>query len=135
MISVLDTTAFSAAMRQDDGIVGFLRSHRPGDIATVPPVVAEIEYGIQRLDPGSRRRELLDHHKSRVLNTIRVLPWLPAASALFGRVKSDLERAGTPIDDMDVAIAAVALSHDAAVVTANLSHFTRVTGLRSCHWR
>ena len=134
MISVLDTTAFSAAMRQEDAIVAFLRSCSPGDIATVPPVVAEIEYGIQRLEAGSRRRELLEHHKRRLLDVVRVLDWLPDSSIRFGRIKAELERIGTPIDDTDVAIAAVAMSHDSEVVTANLAHFARIPDLAARHW-
>ena len=118
MISVLDTTAFSAAMRQEEGIVAFLRSRSPGDIATVPPVVAEIEYGIQRLKAGSRRRELLEHHKGRLLDAVRVLDWLPDSSIRFGRIKAELERIGTPIDDMDVAIAAVAMSSTRMTATS-----------------
>ena len=41
---VLDTTAFSAAMRRDAGLIKLMREVRPGDIVTVPPVVAEIGY-------------------------------------------------------------------------------------------
>ena len=47
---VLDTTAFSAAMRQDAALLELLGKYRPGNILTVPPVVAEIQYGIERLD-------------------------------------------------------------------------------------
>lgn len=52
---VLDTTAFSALMCRDEAMLEFLKRHRPGNIATVPPVVAEIEYGIRRLDNSSRK--------------------------------------------------------------------------------
>jgi predicted nucleic acid-binding protein len=69
----------------------------------VPSVVAEIEYGIQRIEPSSRKR-------------------------------AGLERDGEMIDDFDVAIAAIAMSHDAGVVTANLAHFSRVRGLSCRHW-
>jgi len=133
VISVLDTTAFSAAMRNDSSVVAFLRSRQPGEIAVVPPVVAEIEYGIQRLDSG-RKRELLEIQQVRLLSVIRVLEWTAEASVQFGRVKSTLERAGTLIDDFDIAIAAIALAHEAEVITANLVHFKRIEGLRCRHW-
>lgn len=133
MIRVLDTTAFAAAMRNDSSIVAFLRSCRPGRIAVVPPVVAEIEYGIQRLEPG-RKRELLEGQQGRLLSVIRTLEWTAEASAQFGRIKSTLERAGSLIDDFDIAIAAIALAHEAEVVTANLVHFKRIEGLRCRHW-
>lgn len=134
MITVLDTTAFSAAMRNEPEMVGFLKSFRPGQIATVPPVVAEIEYGIQRLESYSKKSALLTSQKERLLNMIRVLPWDEKSSVKFGSIKAALEKRGTPIDDFDVAIAAIAMSHDAEVITANLTHFKLIEGLVSLHW-
>ena len=52
MIAVMDTTAFSAAMRGDPQAIQFLKARRPAEVATVPPVVAEIAYGIQRTEPA-----------------------------------------------------------------------------------
>jgi tRNA(fMet)-specific endonuclease VapC len=134
LIAVLDTTAFSAAMRHDNSLTQFMKSRPPGDIATVPPVVAEIEYGIQRTEPFSKKRALLEGEKQRLLGTLKVLPWTPGASVLFGSIKAGLERSGEMIDDFDVAIAAIAISHDAVVLTANLVHFSRVPGLTCRHW-
>jgi len=50
------------------------------------------------------------------------------------RKRELLERDGTPIDDMDVAIAAVAVSHGAEVVTANPAHFSRINSLTTRNW-
>ena len=133
-MDILDTTAFSAAMRGEPAMIEFLESRHPGDVSVVPPVVAEIEYGIQRLESGSRKRTLLEERKTKLLTAIRVLDWTPDASVRFGVIKAALERAGLPIEDFDVAVAAIALAHDAGVITANLPHFTRVEGLRSCRW-
>ena len=58
-MQILDTTAVSAAMRNEPDMVKYLKAMQPGDVAVAPPVVAEIEYGIQRLEPGSRKRSLL----------------------------------------------------------------------------
>lgn len=132
---VLDTSAFSAAMRRDAGLLTLLRKHRPGDIATVPPVVAEIQYGIARLDSSSRRYLLLQSERDRLLSLIRVLPWTPESSANFGEIKADLERRGELIDDFDIAIAAIALAHKCSVITANLRHFRKVKNLESKTWK
>jgi predicted transcriptional regulator len=59
-ISVLDTSACAAAMRYDGEMESFLQSRLPGEVALVPPVVAEIEYGIRRLEAGTRKRVLLE---------------------------------------------------------------------------
>jgi tRNA(fMet)-specific endonuclease VapC len=133
-MDVLDTTAVSAAMRNESAMAEFLKSRQPGDVAVVPPVVAEIEYGIQRLEPGSRKRSLLSDRKTKLFAAIRVLDWIPQASVHFGSIKAALERTGRLIDDFDIAVAAIALAHDARVITANLPHFARIEGLRSRHW-
>jgi tRNA(fMet)-specific endonuclease VapC len=133
-MDVLDTTAFSAAMRNEPAMAAFLKARPPGEIAIVPPVVAEIEYGIQRLEPGSRKRSLLSDRQTKLLSAIRLLDWTPQSSVNFGGIKAALERSGQLIDDFDIAVAAIALAHDAQVITANLPHFTRVEGLRCRLW-
>lgn len=132
---VLDTTAFSAAMRRDKGLLMFLKKYRPGDIFTVPPVVAEIQYGIKKLNNSSKKSLLLKSERDRLLSVISVLPWQPESSKYFGIIKADLERQGKLIDDFDIAIAAIAKSHKCGVVTSNLSHFGRIEILQSINWK
>jgi len=131
---VLDTTAFSAVMRRDAGLLRLLRSYRPVDIATVPPVVAEIQFGIKRLDSSSKKCLLLMSERDRLLSVIDVLPWQPESSEKYGYIKADLERRGKPIDDFDIAIAAIAMTHKCGVITANLKHFERINDLECKSW-
>ena len=105
MMDLLDTTAFSAAMRNEAEMVEYLGARRPGTVGVAPPVLAEIEYGLRRLDRNSRARTLLKAQKDRLLGHVRI-----------------------------IAIAAIARSHAARVITANLVHFRRIEGLDSHHW-
>jgi tRNA(fMet)-specific endonuclease VapC len=57
-----------------------------------------------------------------------------AAPPQYGRIRHDLERRGLAIGSMDLLIAAHALALDATLVTSNLSHFSRVAGLRVVNW-
>jgi tRNA(fMet)-specific endonuclease VapC len=132
---VLDTTAFSAVMRRDAGLLTFLKDYRPADIVTVPPVVAEIQYGIKRLDSSSKKCLLLKSERDRLLSVINVLPWQSESSEKYGDIKADLERRGKPIDDFDIAIAAIAVSHNCGVITANLNHFRRIKNLEIKGWQ
>ncbi len=132
---VLDTTAFSAAMKQDPELFSLMARHRPGDIVTVPPVMAEIAYGVHRLDSSSRKYQVLTSERDRLLFIISILPWTSEASGHFGKIKADLERKGKRIDDFDIAIAAIALAHDCGVITANLGHFSRVKKLNCRSWK
>ena len=131
---VLDTTAFSAVMRRDDDLLTLLKGYRPADIATVPPVVAEIQFGIKRLVSDSKKCILLKSERDRFLSIIDVLPWQPESSENYGDIKADLERRGKPIDDFDIAIAAIAMSHKCGVITANLKHFERIKDLECKSW-
>jgi tRNA(fMet)-specific endonuclease VapC len=47
----------------------------------------------------------------------------------YGRLLAKLERAGTRISTMDLLIATAAIIADAALVTRNIRHFARVSGL------
>jgi tRNA(fMet)-specific endonuclease VapC len=132
---VLDTTAFSAAMRREPALLAILQKHPPGNFVTVPPVVAEIHYGIARLDSSSKKHLLLKLERDRLLSVITVLPWSPESSENFGSIKADLEQKGKLIDDFDIAIAAIAMAHKCEVVTANLTHFRRVSGLDCKSWQ
>jgi tRNA(fMet)-specific endonuclease VapC len=53
----------------------------------------------------------------------------------YGRIRSDLERAGTPIGPYDLMIAATALAHDLILVTNNTREFARVAGLQIEDWQ
>lgn len=134
MRHVLDTTAFSAAMRRDSSLLKLLKYFRPGDIVTVPPVVAEIQYGIERLNSTSRMCLLLKSERDRILSVIKVLSWSSEASIHFGKIKADLEQLGKMIDDFDIAIGAIAMAHNCGVITSNQVHFKRIKNLEIKSW-
>jgi tRNA(fMet)-specific endonuclease VapC len=52
----------------------------------------------------------------------------------YGRIRQELEQKGETIGAMDLLIAAHALSLDATLVTNNLAHFQRVSGLKVVTW-
>ena len=131
---LLDTTAFSALMKREEGLCAILQAHPPGDFVTAPPVVAEVAYGVCRVKPGSRKRLLLTAAKDAVLSVLTVVPWTPEASERFGHIKAALEKTGYVIEDFDIAIAAIALSHECGVLTRNKAHFDRVEGLELAGW-
>jgi tRNA(fMet)-specific endonuclease VapC len=52
----------------------------------------------------------------------------------YGRVRHELEQAGQAIGAMDLLIAAHALALAATLVTNNLAHFQRISGLSVTRW-
>ena len=51
-----------------------------------------------------------------------------------GRIRHELETKGITIGAMDLLIAAHAFALDATLVSNNLAHFSRVTGLKTANW-
>lgn len=130
---VLDTSVVSALMRREEPALVRLAALRPGDLLLCSPVGAEIRFGLERL-PGSRRRDLLEAEYARLRSVLPWCDWTEAAALEFGRQKALLERAGTPVADMDVIIASVASSVGAGVATRNARDFLRVAGLSVEDW-
>ena len=52
----------------------------------------------------------------------------------YARIRSELERSGKPIGNMDLLIASHAVSRGMTVVTNNLKHFSKVPGLNVEVW-
>ena len=63
-----------------------------------------------------------------------VRPWPAEATRHYANVRTALERAGQPIGNMDLLIAAHAMAEDSVVVTNNAREFLRVPGLAVEEW-
>jgi len=131
---VLDTSAVSAVMHGIGPALARLRTQRPQDVILVSPVAAEIRFGLERLVRGSRRRRLLESEYTRLRAVVRFEDWSEAAAEEFGRQKARLARAGTIIEDFDIAIGAAALVLDARLATLNAKHMARLHGLVVDDW-
>ena len=66
----------------------------------------------------------------RLLQLVNVIDLNEAIMRRFGRIRGFLQKAGQPIGDSDIMIAATALHHDLTLVTRNLGHFRRVPNLK-----
>ena len=69
-----------------------------------------------------------------VLDSIEILPFDAPADTIYGRIRTQLEKAGTPIGSNDLLSAAHALSHGYTIVTANKGEFARIHGLSCENW-
>ena len=131
---VLDTNIVSAAMRNEAQVIRRLAGASPNELLLTSPVVAEIRYGIERLPAGSGRRIVLEREFNRLREVLRPAEWGAGAAEIFGEQKASLERRGEIIEDMDLAIGAIALHLDATLATRNVKHFQRLYGLTVEDW-
>jgi tRNA(fMet)-specific endonuclease VapC len=69
-----------------------------------------------------------------LLQPIQHSPFDRECAAIAARLRVEREAAGTPIGPHDTLIAAVALRHQATLVTRNVREFSRVTGLQWVNW-
>jgi tRNA(fMet)-specific endonuclease VapC len=97
------------------------------------PVLAEIEYGIARLE-RSKRKGALRARFELLKPEIQRVDWSDEISDAFGKIKAALERKGERIEDFDAAVAAHAAAHGSVLVTANTKPLARVTGLEVEDW-
>jgi tRNA(fMet)-specific endonuclease VapC len=47
---------------------------------------------------------------------------------------AELRKQGTPVDDIDLLIAGIAIANDLIMVTNNSKHFGKISGLEICNW-
>ncbi len=105
-------------------------AHRPGEIGISSITLAELEYGVCKSAFPERNREAL-----RMFTIpLEVAPFDDATAEHYGRIRSALESAGTPIGPLDTLIAAHGLALNAVVVTNNTREFAKVAGLRVADW-
>jgi tRNA(fMet)-specific endonuclease VapC len=109
------------------------QAHREGHALGVSAITAaELEFGAR--NGGRYEDEIAAVQK--ILTPFQVLDFDAVnCPPHYGRIRQDLEQAGETIGAMDLLIAAHALSLDATLVTGNLGHFQRISGLRVTDWR
>lgn len=124
---VLDTNVVSETMRRapNPAVIEWLDQQPRNDLYLCAPVVAELHYGIARLEGSERKRGLLLLYEQIVTAKFagRILPFDVDAAEAYGELVAKLERAGRTIDVVDAMIAATALVNAATLATRNGSHF------------
>lgn len=130
---VFDTDVISYVLRPAPpaGLIRRVADVDPDEQATTAVTVGELVYGAWR---SSRPEHFLTALRDRVWPNIRVLGFDLAAAMIYGRLRANLERDGTPMAEPDLRIAAICLRHDATLATGNLRHFERVPDLRVEDW-
>lgn len=116
--------------RKPEQVLRRLRAVEIERVALSAVTVAELQYGVAK----SGRVEQNALALAAFLAPLSVEPFDDDAAAVYGTVRADLERAGTPIGSMDMLIAAHALALGRTVVTNNAREFERVAGLSVENW-
>lgn len=102
----------------------------PEEVGISGMVAAELWFGVA----DSQKKKKNESALKDFLEFVTLLDWPYEASALYGRVRAQLQKQGTPIGAMDLLIASHALFIDTILVTNNTREFERIPGLKVENW-
>jgi len=102
----------------------------PGSVGISSITLAELQYGIGKSSKPIQNQEALEQF----ILPLEIIDFNFSAATEYGKIRSDLEKKGTPIGSLDMLIAAHAKSVGAVLVTNNTKEFERVTDLKIENW-
>jgi len=129
MIYMLDTDTLSLIVRKNSSVIENLINHEHDEICISSISYAELLYGLEK--KGS---EKLFSEVNTIAGKLSIVDFDQYQSKLYGKIRAELEKSGTPLGDMDMLIAAAAMSQDAVLVTHNIKHFSRINGIKTEDW-
>ncbi|MHB1701106.1 MAG: PIN domain-containing protein [Acidobacteriaceae bacterium] len=124
-ILILDTNVISELMLSEPAaqVSGWFERQPSGSVCTTAITVAEIFFGIQVL-PTGRKRALLESFAERVFDLLPVrLPFDERSAVRYADHAALRRSEGRQVAIMDLQIAAIASTHDAAIATRNTRDF------------
>ena len=90
---------------------------------------AELMFGLTR-----NYSKQLDFWLHEVVKKFSVIDFNDSAAVIYGNIRAALEKSGKLLDNMDMLIAASALSAKAILVTHNIRHFSKIKDLTVEDW-
>ena len=130
MTYLLDTNTCIFVMKQIPSVVKRFRFAQSKGIAISSITLAELEFGVSNSKAYERNRNALLAFST----LVEILLFDVPASAEYGRIRTALEKGGTPIGALDTLIAAHAKSLNLTLVTNNIREFQRIDGLFIEDW-
>ena len=128
---MLDTDACIALIKNRPvSIRSRLSLLAPEEVGISSIVAAELWFGVAISQKKKKNESALKDF----LEVVTLLDWPCEASPLYGKIRAQLQKLGTPIGAMDLLIASHALFIDTVLVTNNTREFERVPDLKIENW-
>lgn len=128
---MLDTNICIYAIKhKPEKVIERLQEHDPSDICISSITYAELYHGVEKSQAVDKNKIAL----AILLSNIEIKDFDTKAAESYGRIRAELEKAGTPIGPLDTMIAGHAMSLGYTVVTNNTREFSRVTDLNLEDW-
>lgn len=129
-LNILDTDTCIYWLKGDERIEKRINDGGLRNCAITVITECELYYGAMKSQKADRNLAVIEELRRKV----RTLHTSDGVAVHFGKIKSDLEKKGLPVDDADLLIASIALTHDAILVSNNTDHFKRIKGLKLENW-
>jgi tRNA(fMet)-specific endonuclease VapC len=124
---ILDTNALSAFLDGEETAVAHLRE---ADAVYLPVIVlGEYRFGLH----GSRWRKEREDQLLLFARACTVLAVLESTTPCYAAIRHRLRKAGTPIPENDIWIAALAMEYGLPILSDD-RHFDRVNQVRQIAW-
>jgi tRNA(fMet)-specific endonuclease VapC len=131
MVLLLDTNICIYLIREKPrSILQRFNEHAVGDIGISVITLAELQYGVSKSSRPAKNKEALDQFVA----PLDVVAFDRSSTAVYGKLRTTLEKRGQLIGAMDLLIAAHTLALNVRLVTHNVREFSRVPGLRVETW-
>jgi len=130
MIYMLDTDTVSNIVRKHPPVIKKLIKRESDEICISAVTNAELFYGLEK----KNSQKLFNEVRS-IIGKCTIVDFDASQSEIYGRIRVELEKSGTPLGDIDMLIAAAAISTGAILVSHNTKHFSKISGLKLEDWR
>jgi len=129
-VYLLDTDTVIYSLKGEPEVEKNLREHFHDPMKMSVITLMELYYGAhksQKIASNLAKIKTLEI-------SFQIIPISEESAEIFGMIKAQLEKAGSPLDDFDLIIASCALSNNLVLVTNNVRHFQRIEGLKLTNW-
>ena len=122
---MLDTDTVSLIIRKYPSVIEKLIKHEDDEICISTITYAELCYGLEKKGSVRLFNEIMS-----IIRKFTIVDFDNSQAELYGKIRVGLEKSGTPLGDMDMLIAASALTAGAILITHNTKHFSKINGLK-----
>lgn len=130
MLYMLDTDICSYLVKgSSELLLHHLNEHESDTICISSITYAELLFGAVRVNSKAIKAKI-----DTIVQKVDMVHFDEDAACTYANIRYMLEKGGTPIGNMDMLIAACAISANAILVTNNEKHFQYVANLNTENW-
>lgn len=116
--------------KKPESVLTKFKKLKAGDVSISSITLAELAYGVEKSTQQEKNLTALNGF----ILPIEIALFDEKAAFHYGKIRSELEKKGTPIGAMDLLIAAHAQSEKMTLITNNVKEFSRIPKLKIENW-